>query len=1047
MSDKMTPIPFKNLLDWIFAEYQNSNSIFGIDASRFFKKIKKQTLSIFGERIETPIGPAAGPHTQLSQNLIVSYLVGTRFFELKTVQQLDQLEVKKPCIDAQDECYNIEWSQELRLEQSYDEYLKAWILIHLLKEVFGLSSSEDKGFVFNMSVGYDLAGIKTAPMDNFIEQLKDASLSEKFDLYKKETISFLRQKTQPFFKKLGLDEAALETILKKIENISPQISSSVTLSTMHGCPPEDIEAIATYLMEEKKLHTYVKLNPTLLGFEKVRAMLDDLGFGYIPMDAGSFSHDLQYSDATPMLKRLLLVAKKGKRDFGVKLSNTLGVINKKKKLADDQMYMSGRSLFPLTIHLAAQLADAFDGNLRISYSGGADQNNIEKILAVGIYPVTLVTDLLKPGGYMRLTPMARKAESHNYEDWLPSKIDLSALKEFASSALRDSAYKKENRKIESIKVPEKLGKYDCYMAPCQAACPIHQDVAAYIRLVEEGRYEEAFETIIARNPLPYITGYICDHQCQNHCTRWDYDNPVQIRDLKKEAAIKGYAAYMDTFNKERKIVLNNIPVAVVGAGPSGLAFAYFMARAGFDVTVLEKNERAGGVVQTALPDFRLPQEAIDKDIAFVKEHGVKFKFGVDAGFSIQQLKQDYKYIYIAIGAGKSRKFTLEGANGNQFDAIPFLEAYNKKAAPKLGANVAIVGGGNSAMDAARAAKRTEGVERVYILYRRTEKEMPADREEFDGALADGVEYRELVLPVRFDDGILHCQKMQLDSVGPDGRRKVRPIENEYVELQVDSVISAIGEYVDTDLLQANEITFDDNQWIIFNPQTNQTQSENIFMGGDALHGPATVVEAIADGKKAAEAIIEKEQGIKPAKPAFGHLFDAGKRQVDILQKKAVVSPLQQASTAEAGRCLGCSFVCDKCVDVCPNRANIVLDSGLFDAGFEKSGQILHIDGMCNECGNCETFCPYSGAPYKDKITLFWDEESLDCSSNEGFCFMEKGDADKLKMKFRFQDEVRVIEMDGLNFTPISNMDFKNREFEAFFSFAKTVYKNYGYLAV
>ncbi|KAA3616929.1 MAG: putative selenate reductase subunit YgfK [Calditrichaeota bacterium] len=1043
MSDKMKPIPFINLLKWIFDEYKNSNSIFGIHSSQFFRKQNKQILSIFDEQIETPVGPAAGPHTQLSQNIITAYLVGSRFFELKTVQKLDQLEINKPCIDAQDECYNIEWSQELRLEESYDEYLKAWILIHLLKDIFDLCGNSDKSFVFNMSVGYDLEGIKTKPMDLFIEQLKDASLSGNFDHYKKEALDFLNSNSG--FLTTFVNTEKLNEISNRISNLSPHISHSVTLSTMHGCPPEDIEAIAKYLLKEKKLHTYIKLNPTLLGFEKVRSMLDELGFDYIEMEKSSFDHDLQYHDAVPMIKRLSNLADQENRNFGIKLSNTLGTLNKKQKLNDDQMYMSGRSLFPLTINLAKKLAEEFEGKIKISYSGGADQSNITEIFKAGIFPITLVTDLLKPGGYQRLLPMARTLEELDFGKNTGS-IDTIALERLADSSLKNKAYIKESRKIESIKVPEKLEKYDCYMAPCQQACPIHQDVAAYIRLVEEERYEEAFETIIARNPLPYITGYICDHQCQNHCTRWDYDSPVLIRDLKKEAAVKGWSSYLKKFKQNHDAAKNNISVAVIGAGPSGLAFSYFMAKAGFDVTVYEKTDRAGGVVQHALPDFRLPQTAIEKDLEFIKEHGVKFKFGVDAQFSIKKLQQDYNFIYIAIGAGKSNKLAIDGTNGNLFDAINFLQAFNSKAAPKLGEHVAVVGGGNSAMDAARAAKRTAGVKKVYILYRRTEKEMPADREEFDGALKDGVKYEELVLPVSYNKNTLRCQKMQLGEAGSDGRRKVEPIKNDFIDLEINSVISAIGEYVDSDLLISNKIPVNEKSDPLFNPETNQTGLENIYIGGDALRGPATVVEAIADGKKAAEAIIKKALNKATKQPSFKHLFDPQKRKSEITQKKALLNQVQSNKTEEASRCLGCSFVCDKCVDVCPNRANITLNSDLIDGDFDSSGQILHMDGMCNECGNCETFCPYNGSPYKDKVTLFWDEPSFSSSTNDGFLFLDasKSSQEKIRLKVRLDGKVNLLEVarDGFD---LPNEKEEENDFNQLLRFAKTVYQNYNYL--
>ncbi|MCK5033963.1 MAG: putative selenate reductase subunit YgfK, partial [Calditrichia bacterium] len=255
MSDKMRPIEFKKLLHWIFEEYHSSQSVFGIPKEQFYYHKNSNSFQIFNNSLDTPVGPAAGPHTQMTQNIISSYLVGGRFMELKTVQIMDELEIEKPCIDASDECYNTEWSQELTLKQSFDEYLKAWILLHLIKESFGLSDSVEPGFIFNMSVGYDLKGIQTERMDSFIENLKDASKSALFEKYKSTLKSEINNINLP----------NIIDVEKIINNISPHISNSVTLSTMHGCPPQEIESIAKYMIEEKGFHTYVKLNPTLLG--------------------------------------------------------------------------------------------------------------------------------------------------------------------------------------------------------------------------------------------------------------------------------------------------------------------------------------------------------------------------------------------------------------------------------------------------------------------------------------------------------------------------------------------------------------------------------------------------------------------------------------------------------------------------------------------------------------------------------------------------------------------------------------------------------------
>lgn len=1003
MSDQMMPIPFTQLFNWIITEYKNDRTIFGIHASNFFYKKNSQQTVIFNEPLEMPLGPAAGPHTQLTQNIITSYLVGGRFFELKTVQILDELKVDKPCIDAQDEGYNVEWSQELKLEQSYDEYLKAWLLLHVLKELFGFSENEDRGFIFNMSVGYNLEGIKTERMNKFIEDLKNSTLNEKYILYKNELISVLHDQNirESIFQHIN-PNVDYEKLISNIQNISPNISNSVTLSTMHGCPPEEIEAIAKYLIKEKELHTYVKMNPTLLGYDKVVLILRQLGFNYIELDRASFEHDINYAAVVPMLTRLQNFAKENGKEFGVKLSNTLGVKNKKKVLDGDDMYMSGRSLFPLTINVAQMLTKEFRGELKMSFSGGVSINNVQEILDCGISPVTLVTDLLKPGGYSRLFQMAEKVEKDNSSR---EKIDPDKINYLAKASLTNDNYKKEKREITSVKIPTKLEQLDCYVAPCEEACPIHQDVAAYIRLVEEEKYNEAFEVIVSKNPLPFITGYICDHQCQAKCTRWDYDDPVKIREMKKIAAQYGYQNYFDKISAVPKS--NRKRVAIIGAGPAGLSCAFFLAKAGIDVTIFERSHRAGGTVQNVIPNFRLPQSAIDDDIEFIKKHGVKFQFGTDKNFSIEKLKADgYKYIFIGIGATKSTPVQLEKGNDKVLNAIEFLWHYNNKETIQLGKNVAVVGGGNSAMDASRAAKRIPGVENVYVVYRRTKEFMPADTEELVAALEDNVVFKELLLPITHDGKTLKCQKMKLGEPAKDGRRSVSPIKNEFIELEIDNIISAIGESVDYDVLSANNISFDQQKNILVDKTSNETTLENVFIGGDAYRGPSTVVESIADGKKAAEAILKKELTVQPQQNNFSLLYDTNLLLENVNAKKGIVEETKTEAKLEASRCLSCSFICNKCVDVCPNRANVTIKID----DLKDPYQILHIDGMCNDCGNCETFCPHIGAPYKDKITLFWSEKEMHESINDGF-FFSKLNGNALFL-FKKGNKISEIEIDS-----------------------------------
>jgi len=1011
MPDIMNPIPFQSLLKRIIEEEKNHKSIFGIKSVNFYKSNSKNLYPYLGRFLETPIGPAAGPHTQLAQNIICAYLTGGRFFELKTVQKIDELKIDRPCIDAEDEGYNVEWSQELKLEQSYDEYLKAWILLHFIKKYFGLSDNANSGFIFNMSVGYDLEGIKTERMNHFIEELKDANKSKLFLKYQNELIEFT-----------GTIDADNNSFIDYIKSISPFVSNSVTLSTMHGCPPNEIESIVKYLIKEKKLHTYVKLNPTLLGFEFVQASLEKLGYNKIYLEKHSFENDLQWKDAISMLQRLKLFAKENKKEFGVKLSNTLAVKNNKQRIPGNEMYMSGRALFPLTINLAHKIAKQFNGNINISFSGGASINNTKEILETGIRPVTFVTELLKPGGYNRLKQIAElQIESCLINS---NSVDVMRLKTFAKLSLNNSIYNKENRGVESIKVPEKLDTFNCFIAPCKVACPIHQDVPEYIRLVGEGKYEKALQVIIDKNPLPHITGYVCDHQCMFHCTRIDYDEAVKIRDLKKEAALYGFNNLMEnialTDNDNR-----TIKAAIIGAGPSGLSAAYFLGKSGVDVTVFEKEMRAGGIVQNVLPQFRLPQSAIDNDIKFIEQFGVRFIYGSEKSFSVSKLKaKGYKYIYIAIGAGKSNIFKIK-SDKEIINAIDFLKHFHKNNNFSLGKNVAVIGGGNSAMDSARAAMRCIGVENVFLLYRRTKEFMPADREEFEAAIFDGVMFKELLLPCEFTNGNLICQKMRLAEPGVDGRRNVVPIENSFEEFKIDLIISAIGESVETDILEYNKIQITLNKAEV-DPATNETNIENVFIGGDALKGPSTVVEAIADGRKVANAILKKENLLYPS---INVNAAVNTKNLNLL--KAKVDWHSNDIQHESLRCLSCNMICNKCVDVCPNRANVEIK--IAHPVFRDANQILHIDSLCNECGNCETFCPHEGAPYKDKFTLFASVDDLNQSKNDGFVI--------LNGENQYSVTARI---DG-QFLEFSDILHTDEKFGKYLLFIRSVVENYSFL--
>ena len=936
MSELMTPIPFRELMTWITTEYRRDGAVFGVHKP-YKAGVKK--LPIFGETIETPFGPAAGPNTQLAQNIIAGYFAGARFFELKTVQKMDGADlaacINRPCILAEDECYNCEWSTELYVQQAFEEYVKAWCALKIMAKVYGLG--DPNGFVFNMSVGYDLAGIQGEKIDTFLNGMVDASKTPIFQ----ECIAVLKE----FFP--GESDY--------IDTITPHVSGSVTVSTLHGCPPDEIERIASYLLEKKHLHTFVKCNPTILGYETARSILDSMGYDYIAFDDHHFKEDLQYSDAVPMFHRLQALADREGLEFGLKLSNTFPVDVKAGELPSEEMYMAGKSLFPLTTTMAAMMAKEFGGRMRLSYAGGADAFNVDKLFACGIWPITMATTELKPGGYQRFTQIGDKLDALDFKPF--TGVDVVGIEALSLAARSDKYHVKAIKPLPRRKLYEKVPLLDCFTAPCKGGCPIHQDIPEYIELCRKGAYASALRLITEKNPLPFITGTICAHNCMTKCMRNYYDEPVNIRATKLVAAEKGYDAYMSKITPPAPVT-DGRKVAVIGGGPTGMSAAYFVGRAGIPVTLFEKADRLGGIVRQVIPAFRISDEAIDKDVALMEKMGVEVKLNTEAP-SVAELKaQGYTHIFFAVGAWKAGRLDIPG---NVVPVIGWLRDMKAGKDVSLG-HVAVVGGGNTAMDAARAALRA-GAKSSTLVYRRTKKYMPADAEELEMAIADGVEFLELVAPVEQKDGKLICEKMKLGDPDDKGRRQPVPT-GEMVEIPCDTVVSAVGEKVESEVFTRNGITVDEKGIPAF-----KTNLEGVYAGGDAMRGPATVVEGIADAQYFANAVIgEAHKFAIPAK--------AVATREEAVAKKGV---LCESAKCEGDRCLTCNVVCQVCADVCPNRANVVIELP------DGRQQILHVDRMCNECGNCAVFCPYDSAPYREKFTLFLTREGFDESvNNQGF---------------------------------------------------------------
>lgn len=1011
-TDRFTPLDAATLLRWMRHDLPNKQ-LFGIDRGLFFMPERDDPFRMerYGKALETPLGVAAGPHTQLAQNILSAWLCGARYIELKTVQVLDELNVTKPCIDMADEGYNCEWSQELKLDQSFEEYLKAFVLLYVLRDMLNLpveaEPGKGPGFIFNMSAGYNLEGIKSPAVQRFLDRMENA---------------------EEDVKRIKAGLAPLYPAIEKMP-IPARLSDNLTVSTMHGCPPDEVESIGRYFITERKYNTTIKLNPTLLGPERMRDILNtQLGYDVCVPDE-AFGHDLKYNDGVAIIRNLAAAAETAGVAFGLKLTNTLETANEKQNLprSEGMVYMSGRSLHPISINLAERLQQEFDGKLDIAFSAGVDTFNVADTLACGLRPITMSSDILKPGGYGRLHQYLdtlraemRKAGAHTIAEWEKSRSPIAGnpgfanLVSYAAAVLgKRSRYHKERFPYVSVKTERPLPRFDCAAAPCMSGCPAEQDIPRYLDAVARGDFELAWRVITATNPFPNVQGMACNHQCQSRCTRINYDKPLMIREVKRFVAEKMAEAASSV-----PAAQTGKRAAVIGAGPAGLSCARFLAAQGVEVHLYEEKPVLGGMAGDAIPAFRLTGDSLRRDIDAILKLGVRLHKDtpVDAAL-FDTLAEENDAVYIAVGAQESLPLGIPGEDAaGVLDQLSFLSAVRRCEPTGIGSHAVVIGAGNSAMDCARAARRLVGENgSVTIAYRRTRKEMPADIEEIEAALDEGVRIVELCAPeeVLADGGRvsgLCCRRMRLVP-DPDGGRP-RPVPtDETFTLGADTLIVSIGQRVKAGFLP-------DAMTLKADPHTSQTSLPNVFAGGDAVRGAATLINAVADGRHAAETILAR-LGLS-AQAATATPSDERRPDLDglrIRQATRVMGPAlperspedrldfdpairtltEEEAMDESRRCLQCDLVCNVCTTVCPNRANVALLSlpmphpvqvavrdgdgvrveTLSNRRLEQSYQIVNIADACNECGNCATFCPSAGAPYRDKPRIHLSRESFD----------------------------------------------------------------------
>lgn len=395
---------------------------------------------------------------------------------------------------------------------------------------------------------------------------------------------------------------------------------------------------------------------------------------------------------------------------------------------------------------------------------------------------------------------------------------------------------------------------------CSTSCPAGVKVHGYIALINKGQYDEALSLIRRDNPFPSVCAWVCTKPCENACERGNVDEPLAIRELKRFLYVRCKDHEEHVLEEVAK---KDYRIAIIGAGPAGLTAAYFLAKRGYEVTIFDANDRLGGTLITGVPPFRLPREAIENDIAYImKANNINFvpNFILGKDFTLQDLlNTGYSAIFIAIGAHKGLKLGIDGEElDGVLDGIEFLKSVNLKGHVEIGERVVVIGGGNSAIDAARTAIRL-GAKDVTVIYRRSRFEMPAYPEEVERAEEEGVKLMFLTSPKKFigRNGRLigiECIKMRLAEPDESGRRRPIPIPGSEFYIGADTAIVAIGEAVDSDLIRNMGIEVTEKGTIKVDPETLMTNIAGVFAGGDCVRGPSTIIEAIADGKLAAEMI-------------------------------------------------------------------------------------------------------------------------------------------------------------------------------------------------
>ncbi len=1027
----MNPPTIEQLLRFMLSSFNEKGEIFDIPEKLFYKHWHYHTLYTTkqGQKIHNPIGISSGPHSQMAQNIIASWLCGARVIELKTVQP-NPVEVRiKPSIDIFNGAYNCERSHELTVEQAYDQYLNAWILIHVLQHKLSLDAykNADIGTLFIMSLGYSLSDIRSDKIQWFIDNMLDSS--EK----KAEKIKAI--------KAIYPDIVAL--------NIPDRISGSFIVNTSKGCSSRELEYICKFLVIDKKLHPSIKFSPKLLGFKSVMAILSAEHTFEAEIKEEDFEDSLQYPEAITLIEDVTKISKEMGLEMTVKISNSLSCKNNTSQIPSQagEVYMSGRALHPIAVNLAAKLQSKFEGQLDISFSGGASSSNVVNLIQSGFRSITVCTDLLKPGGYGRLNQYFNTLsktfanyQAKNLREFILKSGNeygviesaLENLRNYAIRTLSDPDYQTNELSGINIKSQRQLNHFDCIHAPCAEASPLNIDTSSYCWFTNKNDANKAINAILADNPLPSVVGMIGDDPSRLKCVRNNYDYPVLMKEVER---------FIAEYEPEENTGLPALPpngmnVAVIGGGISGLSCAWYLSRYGFTVDVYEAEENPGGMVNTVVPSFRITDTALQKDIKRIKNAGVKILANTTIDKErFERIRKSYNFIYVATGATVANNPDIDTKRANNvYDAIQFLKEAKKKPDFDPGSNIAVLGSDWLAADVARTAIRLVGDEGyVALITPYEEKDLQIDMHTLRALREEEIEIFEKCRPKNFnitENAVESIETVEVEKV--DDKRlkkaKFKDIEGSEQVFKFDAVVSCSGLKADASFL--------DKKNLKLNSQTKETQIAHVFAGGMVTDPMGSVMSVIADAKDAAHQIARKAS-VKIPEMLFSQEKDVDIQQLKIKKTqvekpnmpeetppenrndfKPVVSTLKPVrALKEAARCLQCDTLCNICVDVCPNQAIIGFEVNLDDItiptitmdddefyvsereklAIKQKHQILIINDWCNNCGNCTTFCPAAGSPNKDKLRIHFNRERFN-KDTEGLLVLRNGNYHDITLK-------------------------------------------------